>query len=100
MIAGKGDNALFALNTSGEITFRELPNVKKAHNDYTIVLNEANSEITLSIRVMNDALAFGALYLANPDLPERFRSQAELNTPNPESFYTQDEQGYLDYPTL
>jgi hypothetical protein len=37
-------------------------------NDYTIVLNEANSEITLSIRVMNDALAFGTLYLANPDL--------------------------------
>ncbi|MDD2369026.1 MAG: hypothetical protein PHQ90_06955 [Sulfuricurvum sp.] len=59
LIAGKGDNALFALNTSGEITFRELPNVKKAHNDYTIVLNEANSEITLSIRVMNDVIDLG-----------------------------------------
>jgi hypothetical protein len=59
LIAGKGDNALFALNTSGEITFRELPNVKKAHNDYTIVLNETNSEITLSLKVMNDVIDLG-----------------------------------------
>lgn len=47
-----------------------------------------------------DAVAFGALFLANPDLPERFKVNAELNTPNPDSFYTQDEKGYLDYPIL
>ncbi|MFA5215691.1 alkene reductase [Sulfuricurvum sp.] len=47
-----------------------------------------------------DAVAFGALYLANPDLPERFKSNTELNTPDPHSFYTQDKKGYLDYPTL
>ena len=47
-----------------------------------------------------DAVAFAALFLANPDLPERFKSNSELNTPDPDSFYTQDEKGYLDYPTL
>lgn len=47
-----------------------------------------------------DAVAFGALFLANPDLPERFKANAELNTPDPDTFYTQDEKGYLDYPTL
>lgn len=47
-----------------------------------------------------DAVAFAVLFLANPDLPERFKSNAELNAPNPESFYTQDERGYLDYPSL
>ena len=47
-----------------------------------------------------DAVAFGALFLANPDLPERFQENAALNEPDPESFYTQDEKGYLDYPTL
>lgn len=47
-----------------------------------------------------DAVAFGARFLANPDLPERFKANAALNTPNPDTFYTQGEQGYLDYPTL
>lgn len=47
-----------------------------------------------------DAVAFAALFLANPDLPERFKVNAELNTPDPDTFYTQDEKGYLDYPTL
>lgn len=47
-----------------------------------------------------DAVAFGALFLANPDLPERFKTHSELNTPDPASFYTQDETGYLDYPAL
>lgn len=47
-----------------------------------------------------DAVAFAALFLANPDLPERFKSNSVLNTPNPDSFYTQDEKGYLDYPAL
>lgn len=47
-----------------------------------------------------DAVSFGALFLANPDLPERFRRDAELNVPDPDTFYTQDEKGYLDYPVL
>ena len=47
-----------------------------------------------------DAIAFGALFLANPDLPERLRINAKLNQADPSTFYTQDEKGYTDYPSL
>ena len=45
-----------------------------------------------------DSVAFGALYIANPDLVKRFTLGAELNQPNPETFYGGDEVGYIDYP--
>ncbi|MEM8937388.1 MAG: alkene reductase [Pseudomonadota bacterium] len=47
-----------------------------------------------------DMVAFGAIFLANPDLPERFRTDSPLNAPNMETFYGGDERGYTDYPTL
>lgn len=47
-----------------------------------------------------DLVSFGANYLANPDLAERFRRGAELNTPNRETFYGGDARGYIDYPAL
>ena len=45
-----------------------------------------------------DAAAFGKLYIANPDLPERLRSHAALNEPQPATFYTKGPEGYTDYP--
>ena len=47
-----------------------------------------------------DAAVFGSLYLANPDLPERFRAGAALNVPDKRTFYTTGPIGYTDYPTL
>lgn len=47
-----------------------------------------------------DAVAFGQMYLANPDLAERFRENAPLNEPDPSTFYGGDEHGYIDYPAL
>lgn len=47
-----------------------------------------------------DAAAFGALFLANPDLPERFRTGASLNQPNRATFYGGGDAGYTDYPFL
>jgi len=47
-----------------------------------------------------DAVAFGKLYIANPDLVERFRRGAPLNEPKPETFYAPGPEGYTDYPTL
>lgn len=47
-----------------------------------------------------DAVAFGKAYIANPDLVERFRSGAELNEPDPSTFYGGGEKGYIDYPVL
>lgn len=47
-----------------------------------------------------DLVSFGTGFLANPDLVERFRLGAPLNTPNPDTFYQGEERGYTDYPTL
>ena len=47
-----------------------------------------------------DLISFAALFLANPDLPERFRQGAALNTPDQTTFYTGAEKGYIDYPAL
>jgi N-ethylmaleimide reductase len=47
-----------------------------------------------------DAVAFGRLFLANPDLPQRFRLIAPLNAPDESTFYGGTEKGYTDYPAL
>ena len=47
-----------------------------------------------------DLIAFGRPFLANPDLVQRMRQHAPLNTPDQETFYTPGEKGYTDYPTL
>ena len=47
-----------------------------------------------------DLVAYARLYLANPDLPERFAAAAKLNDADPETFYQGGERGYIDYPTL
>jgi N-ethylmaleimide reductase len=47
-----------------------------------------------------DLISYGTLFLANPDLPERFRRNARLNTPDIERFYVGEERGYIDYPSL
>lgn len=47
-----------------------------------------------------DAIAFGRLLLANPDLVERFRRGAPLNAPDVNTFYMGEEKGYIDYPSL
>lgn len=47
-----------------------------------------------------DLVAYGALYIANPDLVERFKTGASLNSPDPSTFYMGGERGYTDYPAL
>ncbi len=47
-----------------------------------------------------DAVAFGVPFIANPDLPARFRQNAPLNPPDPATFYAPGPQGYTDYPAL
>ena len=47
-----------------------------------------------------DAVAFGQLFIANPDLPRRIALSAALNAPNPEKFYAPGPHGYTDYPVL
>jgi len=47
-----------------------------------------------------DAVAVGRPFLANPDLVERWTAGAELNAPDPATFYGGGAEGYTDYPTL
>ena len=47
-----------------------------------------------------DAVAFGKLFIANPDLPRRFALRAPLNEPRIPEFYAGGATGYSDYPSL
>jgi len=47
-----------------------------------------------------DLVAFGVPFLANPDLPVRYRSNAALNAPDQATFYAGEAKGYIDYPAL
>ncbi|MBI1197780.1 MAG: alkene reductase [Phenylobacterium sp.] len=47
-----------------------------------------------------DAVGFGKAYIANPDLVERLKAGADLNPPQPQTFYGPGAAGYVDYPAL
>lgn len=47
-----------------------------------------------------DLVSYGVPFIANPDLPERFRTNAPLATPDPSTFYTPGPEGYTSYPSL
>lgn len=47
-----------------------------------------------------DLVAFGVPFLANPDLPRRYREHAPLNAADQATFYMGEEKGYIDYPAL
>ncbi|HVW74471.1 MAG TPA: alkene reductase [Rhizomicrobium sp.] len=47
-----------------------------------------------------DAVAFGKLFIANPDLVKRFATHAPLNSWNTATFYSGGAEGYVDYPAL
>lgn len=47
-----------------------------------------------------DLVAFGVPFLANPDLPVRYRKKAALNIPDQNTFYQGEAKGFTDYPAL
>jgi 2,4-dienoyl-CoA reductase-like NADH-dependent reductase (Old Yellow Enzyme family) len=47
-----------------------------------------------------DAVAFGRLFISNPDLPARIERGAALNAPDPATFFARGPKGYTDYPDL
>ncbi|WP_329333073.1 alkene reductase [Streptomyces sp. NBC_01352] len=70
----------------------------------TLVLNRAGTDIATRAKDVEDGIAdvitVGTMALANPDLVERVRTGAPLNTPDPATIYGGGEAGYTDYPTL
>ena len=51
-------------------------------------------------RGIGDAVAFGRLFISNPDLPNRIALDAPLNAYDRKTFYARGVEGYIDYPTL
>jgi N-ethylmaleimide reductase len=47
-----------------------------------------------------DMISYGALFLANPDLPRRLRAGGPFNTPDRATYYGGTDRGYTDYPEL
>jgi N-ethylmaleimide reductase len=85
-------------------TVRALPILRDKFNGAVIVnggydFDAGNAVIA---RGEADLVAFGVPFLANPDLPVRFRSRAPLNKPDPATFYAGegDDKGYIDYPAM
>ncbi len=67
------------------------------------IANEKFTLVTANQVLANgeaDAVAFGVPFLANPDLPKRFRLEAPLNSPDQSTFYAPGAKGYTDYPFL
>jgi len=69
----------------------------------TIIINRGFNKDTAE-KVLQDGdadlVSFGVLFIANPDLVERFKKNAALSQPDQTTFYTPGEKGYTDYPTL
>lgn len=78
------------------------PQLKKVFGGVYIA-NEKMTGAMASQVVANgeaDAVAFGQLFIANPDLPRRLQLDAPLNEPRPATFYSPTAEGYTDYPAL
>ncbi|XP_047148010.1 putative 12-oxophytodienoate reductase 11 [Vigna umbellata] len=77
--------------------------MKKAFNGTSIVAGGYDREEGNKAVAENktNLVAYGRLFLANPDLPKRFEVDAPLNMYNRDTFYTHDPiVGYTDYPYL
>ena len=66
------------------------------------LLVAAGSALPIEVVGFSDeeGVRFGVPFLANPDLPVRYRTSSALNAPDPATFYAGEEKGYIDYPAL
>jgi 2,4-dienoyl-CoA reductase-like NADH-dependent reductase (Old Yellow Enzyme family) len=78
------------------------PQLKKAFGGVYIANEKMTKEIAENVIATGeaDAVAFGKLFISNPDLPRRLKDDAPLNAPRPETFYSGNAEGYTDYPAL
>jgi 2,4-dienoyl-CoA reductase-like NADH-dependent reductase (Old Yellow Enzyme family) len=78
------------------------PQLKKAFGGIYIANENFSRETAEEVLAAGetDAIAFGKLFIANPDLPRRFALNAPLNRWNSATFYTDGREGYTDYSPL
>lgn len=75
---------------------------RKIYNGTIIINRGFNRESATKVLQDGDAdlVSFGTPFISNPDLVERFKTDAPLNQADQATFYTPGEKGYTDYPTL
>ncbi|HTY49308.1 MAG TPA: alkene reductase [Steroidobacteraceae bacterium] len=80
----------------------DLQTLRRSFNGCYIANNGYDLQLALDARRCGraDLIAFGRPFIANPDLVERLRRGASLNTPDRETFFGGGAAGYTDYPTL
>jgi N-ethylmaleimide reductase len=80
----------------------DLQTLRQSFNGLYIANNGYDLELALEARRCNgaDLIAFGRLYIANPDLVERLRIGAPPAIPDRATFFGGGAAGYTDYPTL
>jgi N-ethylmaleimide reductase len=80
----------------------DLQTLRRAFNGLYIANNGYDLALALAARRggLADLIAFGRPFIANPDLVERLRTGAPLNTPDRSTFFGGGAAGYTDYPTL
>ena len=101
--------AFLHLSEFGKPDFREhsnensiLPIYRKIYNGTLISCGSYTRESAIRTIDNNEAdlIAFGKLFISNPDLYERFKKNAPLNTVQQDTFYHGGKKGYIDYPFL
>jgi N-ethylmaleimide reductase len=80
----------------------DLQRLRRAFRGRYIANNGYDLTLALKARLYNlaDLIAFGRLYIANPDLVERLHAGAPLNAPDRATFFGGGAEGYTDYPIM
>jgi N-ethylmaleimide reductase len=94
------DTAAFATGTP---TLPQILRDVKPHFKGSVIVNGGISPADASIMIAGgavDAVAFGRLFIANPDLPERIRTGTGFNEFVYDTAYGGGARGYTDYPQL
>ena len=106
LLDGVGDLRLAYLSILADPEDKLVTNLRERFTG-PVILNSGFAEVTSLDDVerilatgLADLVAVGRPFLANPDLADRWRSGAELNEPDPATFYGGGAEGYTDYPTL
>ncbi|MEM7784319.1 MAG: alkene reductase [Planctomycetota bacterium] len=107
-ISGKGLSYLHVVRanshvggSSTELSEQAIKSMRQAF-DGIFIANGGFSPVEASQWLIDghaDAVAFGRLFIANPDLPHRIASGKELNEADENTFYGGGAKGYVDYPT-
>jgi 2,4-dienoyl-CoA reductase-like NADH-dependent reductase (Old Yellow Enzyme family) len=90
-----------------EVGDRELPRAMRTRfagpfllNPHTAPRPTGPDDLRLIDDGTADLISYGALFLANPDLPRRLLRGGPFNKPRPATFYGGTDIGYTDYPPL